>query len=66
MYKQLLSVVKNEAGKMSIASVVAKVRAIDADTPLFPNDSPHHNCFVVIDPLKRTVAVLYNAFVPFW
>ncbi len=66
MYKQLLSVVKNEAGKMSIASVVAQVRAIDADTPLFPGESSHHTCFVIIDPLKRTVVVLYNAFVPFW
>lgn len=66
MYKQLLSVVKNESGKMSIASVVVKVTNWEADTPLFPGDSPHNSCYVVVDPLKRTVSVVYSAFVPFW
>jgi Domain of unknown function (DUF4498) len=58
--------VKSESGKLSIPSVVFRVTGIDADTALFPNDLPHNYCFVIVDPLKRTVSVLYNAFVPFW
>ena len=66
IYKQLLSVHKNEAGKLVISSVVLKLKSIDADTALFPSDSPYHTCYVVVDPLKRAVTVFYNAFVHFW
>jgi hypothetical protein len=67
MYKNLLSVHKGEGGKLAIGSVVLRVTALEgADTPLFPNDSPHARCYLIVDPSKRTVAVYYNAFIPFW
>ncbi len=66
LYKNLLTVHKGEGGKLSIGSVVVQVSSIDADTPLFPNDSPHSRCYLVIDSSKRTVTVFYNAFINFW
>lgn len=66
LYKQLLSVVKNESGRMSVSSLVYKITSIDADAALFPVESPHSVCYAVVDPLKRTVTLLYNAFIPFW
>jgi hypothetical protein len=66
LYKSMLSVYKSDSGKLVVSSVALRVSDIGADTPLFPNDSPHGRCFVVIDSNKRTVSVLYSAFVSFW
>lgn len=66
MYKQLLTVVKTEGGRLSIQSQVVRVESVTTDGALFPTDLPHNACFVVIDGLKRTATVVYNAFVPFW
>ena len=66
LYKNLLTVHKSEGGRLSIGSVVAKVTSLDCDTPLFPNDSPHARCYVIIDNSKRVVTVFYNAFINFW
>ncbi len=66
LYKNFLSVHKVEGGKLTIGSVVLRVTALEGSSPLFPNDSPHSRCYLVVDPSKRSVTVFYNAFVPFW
>ncbi len=66
LYKNLLTVHKGDGGKLSIGSVVVRVDSLSCDTPLFPNDSPHSRCYLVIDNAKRTVTVFYNAFINFW
>lgn len=34
---------------------------------LFPEpSSPHNVCWVSVDPLRRTAAVLYHPWLPFW
>jgi hypothetical protein len=34
--------------------------------PLFPTDSPHNVCWVVVNPNKYQCTLYYNGWVPFW
>ncbi len=61
-----MSVHKVEGGKLAIGSVVLRVTALEGSSPLFPNDSPHSRCYLVVDPSKRSVVAFYSAFIPFW
>ena len=37
-----------------------------APTPIFPTENPHNRCYVLIEPLRKTVTVVYLPFVSFW
>jgi len=66
LYKELLSVQKDSGnGELVITSNIMKVSAKDASGETFyPSDRDHLQDFayLVIDPLKRHVAVLYHKF----
>ena len=65
-YKDLVTVHKaSSAGGIEIASAVFAVSSVEGVT-LFPEDSPHSHCLVVVDPIRRRVHVWYSAFVSFW
>eukprot|EP00899_Mesostigma_viride_P006948 jgi/Mesvir1/16254/Mv08502-RA.1 len=68
IYKDLLSVQKNqESGKLEVASTVYRISAVEADGwKLFPAESRQNFCYLVVDSLKRHVAVWYFAYIPYW
>lgn len=66
IYRELLRVHKSKrTGKIEVASVVLDVTDIDG-MALFPTESEHNFCYVVVDPIKRCCNVWYHAFVPYW
>lgn len=67
IYRDLVTVVRAPSGAIEVASHAFEVSALEGvSTPLFPSSSPHHACWVVVDPVKAQVTLLYHAWVPFW
>ncbi|XP_061194760.1 cilia- and flagella-associated protein 300-like [Saccostrea echinata] len=65
IYKDLISVQKNPDTKdLSIVSCVFKLIAKDGEEMFYPAKVDHENTFsyLVVDPIKRTAAVLYHNF----
>ncbi|XP_056417520.1 cilia- and flagella-associated protein 300 [Hyla sarda] len=65
MYKELLSVQKDpETKQIKIISSVFKVNASDENGLCYPSPRPHEQTFayLIVDPLKRHVVVLYHCF----
>ncbi|KAJ8309761.1 hypothetical protein KUTeg_011626 [Tegillarca granosa] len=65
LYKDLISVQKNpETKELNIISSVYKISAFDEDIQIYPSDSEHEQTFayLVVDPLKRHVHILYHKF----
>ncbi|XP_069615291.1 cilia- and flagella-associated protein 300 isoform X1 [Ranitomeya imitator] len=65
IYKELLSVQKDpETKQIEIISSVFKVSAYDENGLCYPSARPHEQTFayVIVDPLKRHVVVLYHCF----
>ena len=48
------------------SSLVTALEGAGVAPPLFPSSSPHHVCWVAVDPVKSQVSVLYHAWVSFW
>eukprot|EP00045_Choanoeca_perplexa_P011705 m.124986 g.124986 ORF g.124986 m.124986 type:complete len:257 (+) comp15730_c0_seq1:151-921(+) len=62
LYKDLVSVAKDPNGNLFVNSVVVRVDELLDSTALFPSNHPFQNfLYVVINPGKKTVNVLYNA-----
>ncbi|KAJ3010277.1 hypothetical protein HKX48_007499 [Thoreauomyces humboldtii] len=63
IYKDLISVAKDpQTNKLRVSSLVYKVTGLDSSvSPLFPSEHPQNFCYVSIDPMKRTVSLLYHA-----
>ncbi|XP_068121042.1 cilia- and flagella-associated protein 300 isoform X2 [Hyperolius riggenbachi] len=65
MYKELLSVQKDpETKQINIISSIYKVQAYDENGMCYPSPRPHEQTFayLIVDPLKRHVSVLYHCF----
>ncbi|CAI9591623.1 unnamed protein product [Staurois parvus] len=65
MYKELLSVQKDpETKQINIISSIFKVLAYDENGMCYPSTQPHEQTFayLIVDPLKRHVTVLYHSF----
>ncbi|XP_071989069.1 cilia- and flagella-associated protein 300 [Engystomops pustulosus] len=65
MYKELLSVQKDpETQQINIISSVFKVSAYDENGLCYPSPKSHEQTFayLIVDPLKRHVIVLYHCF----
>lgn len=66
VYKNLVTVFRSQrTGQLVVGSRVLQLTSVDGLT-LFPADSPHSFCYVIVDPQRRQVSVWYNAFVPYW
>eukprot|EP00798_Chlamydomonas_sp_ICE-L_P027507 gene27507-2509_t len=67
VYKELLAVQKNSAGKVEVASSSWLLRSLETDAgdKLFPAHSRNSFCFVTIDPLRRLVHLSASA-APAW
>merc|ERR1719261_104808 len=58
LYKDLMTVHKSaKTGNIEITSRVFQL-VPSAPSPLFPNDTPHHRCYLIVDPLKRYATLL--------
>lgn len=68
LYKELLSVQRNAAGQIEVASFVYEVQSaqFESGASLFPFSQPNCFCYVAVDPLRRYCTVLYHAQKPFW
>lgn len=71
LYRDLTTVTKDPAdGSIQVVSRAYMVSALRAEgrreLQLFPTDRSHNRLFVVVDPAKRLVTLLYSAFIPFW
>lgn len=66
LYKELMTVYRNpKTNAVEVSSVVYQVSAVEG-LQVFPRDNHHNRLFLVIDPTKHTVTMLYRPFVPFW
>eukprot|EP00940_MAST-03C_sp_MAST-3C-sp2_P001286 g1286.t1 len=66
IYRELLSVYRSKSsGEIESASIVLSVSDVEGIN-LFPTDSEHNFCYVVVDTRKRIATLWYNAFVPYW
>lgn len=65
VYKDLVAVAKDpKSGAVVVHSLVFKVSQVEDCPPLFPGDDQDHVqnfLYVIVNPLKRTISVLYNA-----
>jgi hypothetical protein len=53
--------------KVVVTSQVIAVDGTERDVPgLFPKDSPHNLCYLIVDPSKRRVVVWRNAWTSIW
>ena len=50
-------------GALQVSSIAVEVTGL-AGATLFPRESPHNFCYVVIDPVGRQVKCLYAAWFP--
>lgn len=66
VYKDLLSVRRNDAGDVDVVSHVASVRSLGPGGTLFPQESALNFCYVIVDPLMRHVRVWYFGYRPLW
>ncbi|KAJ3173440.1 hypothetical protein HDU87_007601 [Geranomyces variabilis] len=63
VYKDMISVAKDpQTQKLRVSSLVCRIVDVEsAVSPLFPIRHPQNFCYVSIDPLKRTVHMMYHA-----
>jgi hypothetical protein len=63
MYKDLVAVQKDGAGRLHVRSIALNVlSASGSENALFPSASKHNFCYVTIDPLQRHVRYWYSAY----
>lgn len=66
LYKELLTVHKsNRTGKIEVSSQVYRVLGGEGCS-IFPHDSAHNRCYVVVDAVKKYATVIYLPWMPFW
>jgi len=66
VYKDLLTVKRNDAGDVEVLSQVASVVSLGEGGNLFKNESPLNFFYVIHDPLMRHVRCWYFGFKPVW
>lgn len=66
LYKELLTVHKsNRTGKVEVSSQVYRVLGGEGCS-IFPHESGHNRCYVVVDAVKKYATVIYLPWMPFW
>eukprot|EP00916_Digyalum_oweni_P012564 GHVL01020761.1.p1 GENE.GHVL01020761.1~~GHVL01020761.1.p1 ORF type:complete len:240 (-),score=30.79 GHVL01020761.1:851-1570(-) len=65
IYKELLSVRKDESGDITVVSKAFNIKDIP-NSVIFPKEHKSNFCYCVVDPVGRTLSVLYYAFKSFW
>jgi len=66
VYKDLLSVRRNDTGDVEVLSTVASVRSLGSGGMLFPKENPLNFCYVILDPVIRHLRVWYFGYRPLW
>ena len=69
LYKSLVSVCRGKSGGAEVISAVYQVHTLqnEAGWKLFPNpDHPNNFLYLVVDPMRRVVNVLYHAVASSW
>lgn len=66
IYKDLLSVRRNDTGDVEVMSTVASIQTLGGGGALYPKDSPLNFCYVILDPVVRHLRVWYFGFRPVW
>jgi len=66
VYKDLLTVRRNDAGDVEVLSTVASIRSLGEGGRLFPKESPLNFFYVIHDPLMRHVRCWYFGYRPVW
>mmetsp|Transcript_125417 Transcript_125417/g.360352 ORF Transcript_125417/g.360352 Transcript_125417/m.360352 type:complete len:266 (+) Transcript_125417:76-873(+) len=66
VYKDLLSVRRNDTGDVEVVSHVASIRSLGPAGQLFPKESPLNFCYVIVDPVMRHVRFWYFGYRPMW
>jgi|ERR1712232_1243003 len=66
VYKDLLTVRRNDAGDVEVVSTVASIVSLGAGGSLYPKESPLNFCYVILDPMMRHIQVWYFGYRPFW
>jgi len=66
IYKDLLSVRRNDTGDVEVMSNVASVVSLGEGGSLFPKENPLNFCYVLVDPIMRHVKLWYFGYRPLW
>jgi len=66
VYKDLLTVKRNDAGDVEVLSTVASIASLGEGGALFPKESPLNFFYVIHDPLTRQVKCWYFGYRPIW
>merc|ERR1712039_68907 len=66
IYKDLLSVRRNDTGDVEVMSTVANILTLGGGGALFPKESPLNFCYVILDPIMRHLRVWYFGYRPIW
>merc|ERR1719389_372908 len=59
VYKDLLTVRRNDAGDVEVASIVYEVLGLGQGGQVFPKESPLNFCYVILDPIMRHITFCY-------
>ena len=66
LYKSLLNVKKHATtGKLQITSTVIAIKSVEG-MGLFPSESDHNLCYLIVDAARRRLTYWYNAHVSMW
>lgn len=66
LYKDLLTVRRNDSGDVEVASLVYEVLSLQQGGRLFPRDNPLNFCYVILDPIMRHITFWYFGYKPIW
>lgn len=66
IYKDLLTVRRNDTGDVEVVSTIASVRSLGRGGEIFPKESPLNFCYVIFDPVMRHIRVWYFGYRPLW
>lgn len=66
IYKDLLTVRRNDAGDVEVLSTVASIASLGEGGQLFKKESPLNFFYVIHDPLMRHIRCWYFGYKPVW
>merc|ERR1712093_963729 len=66
LYKDLLSVRKNDAGDVEVVSWAFQIESLGAGGELFPKDHRTNFCYLMVDKIVRHITLWHFAYRPVW
>eukprot|EP00948_MAST-09A_sp_MAST-9A-sp1_P000328 g328.t1 len=67
IYKQLVKVIKNATtGKIEVSSDIFSVEELTGTFNIFPEESPHNRCYIVVDKSSFSISYWTQSFVNWW